>query len=1061
MPPPRLAKLTRPRTEGLVPRERLFAALDAACERPVVWVAGPPGAGKTSLVSGYLEVRRRPCLWYQVDAGDADAATFFHYLRVAAMESGAAKGKALPDYTDEFAADLEGFARRFFRALFGTGNDPSVLVLDNVQEAGEAAAFHACVRIAAEELPPGHHLFGISRTEPPGSLSRARASQQLGMIGWEDLRLTPDETAAIASESNPSAAVLDQLQDQSGGWAAGVVLMLERFRQTGGFRSSGALENLETIFEYFAAQVFEAAPRDTRDILVRLSYLPRMTAAMAEAATGNPDAGKLLAGLARRHLFTDRRFGTDTTYQFHALFRAFLKERAREQLGVAEHQRLSHSVAALLQATGQSEDALELYLEGAAWDSAARLIVQETESLVRQGRRESLRRWIEALPLEFVNRDPDLLYALGLSHFQANPEAVESARRMLSRAYDGYVKAGNVPGQLQVACAMAESYYTDPKGMAPLDLWIERLNASMAGDVADLAPDLRLRVLLNASRSQFYRRPLEMPVSGIVSRLRECLDSGDVSVDARVLGRGLLLMYGWWRASLAENATVIAATDPLLELPGVSVTSRLTYLFYKANHLVSANDQAGALGVIEEALRVSDESGLSPVSFDFHRLAAMSLMCQRQYRDAHVVMTARVIPNFARQRASQRLASSVWAALAELGVGNRSAAREHLEALGQDSGGGTPLIRWAVMPVEGAVWAALGDLERAQAILDRLEVEVGDVWNAPVLTIRTCLYRAFVHLLAGAHTEAVEVLRRFLPRLAQTSPTIFVPIPHPRFDEVFALALEHGIEPEFVTTLIRSHGIPAPDGDLEHWPWPLRIRALGRFGVEGMPQPKAGKAQHKLNELLRAIVVRGPEGVSLHALADELWPDSEGDAALNSAQVSLYRLRKLLGREDALRVHDGVVRLERSVCWVDAWAFESKAKQALGEKDAERREALAAGALGLYRGWLLEEDEGAWMAGARQRLHRQWQTVVLTYGGWLEAGGRAREAAQVYERSLDTDAEAEAVVQRLMHCCGELGELARAAGAYERCEQALARQRGTGPSAETRKMYQRVVGAGT
>ena len=81
-------------------------------------------------------------------------------------------------------------------------------------------------------------------------------------------------------------------------------------------------------------------------------------------------------------------------------------------------------------------------------------------------------------------------------------------------------------------------------------------------------------------------------------------------------------------------------------------------------------------------------------------------------------------------------------------------------------------------------------------------------------------------------------------------------------------------------------------------------------------------------------------------------------------------------------------------------------------------------------------------------------------GGWRR-GGRAREAAQVYERSLDTDAEAEAVVQRLMHCCGELGELARAAGAYERCEQALARQRGTGPSAETRKMYQRVVGAGT
>jgi ATP/maltotriose-dependent transcriptional regulator MalT len=94
--PPPDAKVAPPILKGVVPRTRIFGLLDRMREQPAIWVCGPAGCGKTTLVGSYLEARRLPLLWYQVDAGDKDPARFFYYMGLASKRASPVIGSLCP-----------------------------------------------------------------------------------------------------------------------------------------------------------------------------------------------------------------------------------------------------------------------------------------------------------------------------------------------------------------------------------------------------------------------------------------------------------------------------------------------------------------------------------------------------------------------------------------------------------------------------------------------------------------------------------------------------------------------------------------------------------------------------------------------------------------------------------------------------------------------------------------------------------------------------------------------------------------------------------------------------
>lgn len=1048
-----LAKISRPELLGVYQRGRLFRHLDRARKCPIVWLSAPAGSGKTTLVASYLQARRLHALWYQMEAGDNDAASFFYYMGLAAQAS-APKQRQLPLLTHEYQAGLPVFTINYFRELFARLKRGSIVVLDDYQAVATDGNIQEILQLGLEQIPAGVSVIVISREAPPSSFARSVSRERIAQLEWQDLRLTEQETAGIINlrrkKSSFTQATISRLYQDTQGWVAGLILLVQKTEQELNEYSSLGSGKHRSIFHYFAGEIFRHSDSETQAFLLKTAIIPTISVAVSQSLTGVNDAKRIFDDLVQRNLFTFRR--VDGSFEYHPLFRAFLIAHAAEFYTQAEIKGLKKSVAQLLVKSGELEAAIALLQEAEDWKAALQIVTGHAQSLIAQGRTQTVDAWLSNFPQDVRDNEPDILYWQGICNLTNAPA---KAREHLKRAYDYYAQGDNGSALYLTWSAIIESHLLDMSDFAAMLAWLERYpelcrsGLPVTAGVKDSSLFTYLYALLATGGDRVDLRAL-------ARRASEILDNENNQ--GRYMRRALILVsYYLWIGDVVRVQGLLERLTPYVLAPSTPPYARLNWYMWMSLCCTMAGTVDASQRYAKEAVAIASASGIHAVDLQVLVFSIRGELCLGNTIAARVLLSR--LAKTVNQGRVNGAYYSHHASLVSMHEGNLDRAIDEGKRA-VESARATDLFIGTMTSLMGLAfaYAQRGNVEAALETIGEAKRKA-EQFQSKCFISYCALCEAAVYRLTGNQPQLLRTLNEALSLAREGNFVTPAYCPRDTAAALYSLALEYDIESDYVRTIIAKTRLPPPSGSMpEYWPWRLRIYTLGRFALfkDSIALDVFGssgaKAQKKPLELLRALATFGGRNVGLSKLAHALWPDTDGDKARTTLRSTLLRLRRLIG-EEAVVQQGNYLSLNAKYCWLDVWAFD----QLCNRRDEGVAPSVRANRLfALYGGSFLPDSEESWAINQRDRLGSMALRVIAECGGELEKRGRLEEAATLYQRGVETDPLAEELYRRLMFCYSARGRVAEALALYRRFSAKLSRTLQIEPAAETKLLYREI-----
>lgn len=1056
-----LIKINLPLSQNTLYRDRLFRQMDKARERSLLFISAPAGSGKTTLVSGYIQEKKLPCLWYQIDGGDADPATFYHYFGLAGANAVGDYNIAFPSFRPEQFSGVREFGRQFFSEIYACLPPNSVVVLDDLQEAGDLKALDEVFLAALDRIPKGVTLVMLSRSGPPPSFNRLLANRLGAQLGWEELRFTLDEFKAILDmrRCTMSAASADRIHRLMDGWIAGLHLSTEiPFEEASEWDGD---DSPRSVFDYFSHEVFSKLGRRLQNFLMKTAFVHPLSIPMAEAISEDPKAEMFLQDLHRHNHFTCKKRQAEVVYRYHPLFRDFLLHQALKRLPLEEIHRLRTTAANLWIEAQRFEAAVTCLRQSEDWDRLVVVILRAATTLMNQGRHRTLLKWIGHLPEPLAQQKPGLLFWSGMCQLYVNPK---ESQALFEKAYHQFEKQAHVTGMLQSCACLTDSITCIYSNLIRLDKWVSQIAKLWAQGIEFEDDSLEVDVI-HAMLSLACFRQNDHPEIPIWEERAKVMFAQIEDANRKMkLGLRLLMIASIRGDFRGARALTVDCAEIVRQQSNVGPLQRIRFLFNKSMYEWLAGVFSACVATVTQALDFSDTSGIHILD---RFICWVGIFAAIGMDDGALVgrfckaLEVQGPPRNESEKAATFFVESYRAML----QGDTAIALHTAELclpLAKASG----FVWFEAMGkiCLGQLLTQTGDRARGDRLL-REALAAGETMGSKHIVFNALIYCAAYGVATQNETKGDELLRRALLlgkaegyyNLLWFQPAVV--------SDVFSRALTAGIEVDYVQAFIRKRTamLGPPPREVEYWPWLLRIYTLGRFEVVVHDQALrfTGRAQQKPLELLRALIALGGREVSAAKICDALWPDAEGDLQHQTFSTTLHRLRKLIGIKQALVLFDGSLSLDDRHCWVDAWAFEDLIDSADNTGAAIAAPSVAVRRLekgiSFYNGRFLANNGSYWALHAREKYRRKYLDAVEKLGQYHEDSQRFPEAAATCQAALEIHPSVERFYQRIIRCYRQMGDKSEAVATYIRCKSVLAEALQIQPSDQTQRLYRAVA----
>lgn len=952
----------------IVPRPRLFSVLNSFGDCPCLWISGPPGCGKTSLVNVWVEQAGTRVAWYRMDSGDTDPAGFVANLWRVVREAGGQSGDVVepPDAsTLTFPATPTAEAvNPYFKTLFSGAADDLTIVLDDYHEVAEDDGFAVVLASAIREAPEHVQFVVVGRTAPRGLMVSLEIKGLLSRIGWQHLRLDEVETRSICrTHGLANHEAVQPLLRRCDGWAAPAVL-LARHHRTGQALEDTESRWLAAVRDYISSLEDPELAPDLRDAIAHTALLPAFSPESVGELTGSAELPRWLRQRADNDYLTFPDSARAGRYRFHPLYRHYLAELARQRFGLVGIEAFRRRAALLLEREGDFTGAFDISLADSNWEACIRAIERFAPQLLDAGRAQEMLNHIQRIPTSVIDRHPRLNLWVGRALGQRDPVAGQVS---LQAAWHGFSASEDIKGQARAAFAMAEIQCMAFGQWGELQLWLEALDALVRRNPECIPSDARFRWHAVLAAAWTIVSPTAPRITANLEQAIRYSKSPcpvpDRMIATAATSRALAIL-GDLRSSLDILRSLVVTDADIAAFPTAaavlwSQTGLQEMLSGRFSLASDCLDRAVALA------RKSEHPGLIARALCYRTVVAHLL------RDrAAATRGLRALREAAGNASSPgNAAIALFEAWHEQAFGVPS--KNHIALLGAVGvwpSCGSTTFSLILNLISASLLAERDALSEASACMSTAHAVMPNTIDHPFAALWQVVTARIAHL-GGNHASAMTACQEFTRLACGPDGNIawLCFLAPPTLSEVIGLCLEKGLmATDIARHVIQRLNVIAPERKPEAWPWKLRINTFGglRVWLDDAPLTFGRKLPRKPIAVLKVLICMGGREVPLSRLADTVWPDKTGDSATRAAITALHRLRKILQCHEAIILEAGLLSIDTTKVWVDALAFRNVS-------DAET-------ARNLYRGDFLPEDaDEVWSLEPRRRFRMQYERLTM------------------------------------------------------------------------------------